>query len=123
MSITEIGSLLVFGDSYAIEIIVPSLGGGERLYWSDDLKMNLRIRNDGGWTDMQFTQEQAAILASVITDFAPPGNDLYEFAEHLYDRSSMLARVNIERRAKHEEAKRADASRRAMAADAKEEDA
>ena len=108
VSITEIGGLLVFGDSYAVEIIVPkSLGDGHPVYWSDGLKLNLRIRSKAGWVETPLTEAQAEVIAKFIQDFASPIGDLYDFGEHLYMQAGALGAVNGDRRVKYEEAKAA----------------
>lgn len=103
MSITEIGGLLVFDDSYAVEITVPR-DSGHPVYWSDDSKLNLRIRNKDGWVEMQLTEAQAEILADFIRDLSPSGTDLADFGEHLFLRSGALESANGVRRVKYDEA-------------------
>ena len=109
MSVTEIGGLLVFGDSYAVEIIVPkSLGDGHPVYWSDGLRLNLRIRNKDGRVGTQLDEAQATILADFIRDLSPSNTDLADFGEHLFMQAGALGAVNGARRVKYEEAKAAD---------------
>ena len=102
----------MFDDSYAVEIIVPS-GSGHPVYWSDDLRLNLRIRNKDGWVEMQLTEALAEVLADFIRDLSPSSTDLADFGEHLFSRAGALATANGVRRLKYEEAQ---AARRAAQA-------